>query len=212
MAAVRLARTVGDASGREIFVAGNVGPLGKRLDWSDALERRQVMDAFEEQSGALVEAGVDLLLFETFSDVMELEVAVQAAKELCQLPLVASMSYGDNGLTLAGQNAELVTTRLLAAGVDVIGANCSVGPAQMVETLRAMQWGAPNGMFSAMPNAGLPERVGGQLIYPAGPEIFAGYVPPFLELGARLVGGCCGTTPEHIAAMRKMLDAKLISR
>jgi homocysteine S-methyltransferase len=205
--AVRLAQEVRAAMRRDFYIAGNVGPVGKRVDWQDALVGKAVEDSFGEQIGALAEAGVDLLLFETFSDVEELEVAVQVAKELSALPIVASMSYGENGLTLAGQAVGVATTRLLAAGVDVVGANCSVGPAQMVETLRVMREVAPDGIFSVTPNAGLPERdEDGLWRYPVNAEEFASYGARFLQLGARIVGGCCGTTPIHIEAMRGQMD------
>jgi methionine synthase / methylenetetrahydrofolate reductase(NADPH) len=208
--AMRLAREARERVARDFYLAGNVGPVGKRVDWADPSERRAVANAYREQISVLSEAGADLLLFETFSDLVELEVAVQAAKALCDLPLVASMSYGPDGLTLAGQDAALVTMRLLAAGVDVVGVNCSTGPAQMEASLREMQGAAPNGIFSATPNAGLPERIGDTLHYPIGPNEFAGYVLRYLQLGARLVGGCCGTTPLHIAAMREVLDGHLV--
>jgi methionine synthase I (cobalamin-dependent) len=117
------------------------------------------------------------------------------------------MSYGEDNLTLAGQNVATVTTRLVAAGVDVIGANCSVGPAQMVETLRMMRENAPNAILSVAPNADLPVRdEDGVLRYPVGAAAFANYARQFWAMGARLVGGCCGTTPEYIAAMRKVLS------
>jgi homocysteine S-methyltransferase len=177
------------------------------VDWEKPLERTVVEDVFQEQISVLAETGADLLLLETFSDLVELEVAVQAAKELCDLPVVASMSFGSDGLTLAGQDAPMVARRLVAAGVDVVGINCSVGPTQVAASLREMQHAAPGVVLSAMPNAGLPERVGNRLHYPVGPEAFAAYVPLYLGLGARLVGGCCGTTPAHIAAMRRALDA-----
>ncbi|MCC6457864.1 MAG: homocysteine S-methyltransferase family protein [Caldilineaceae bacterium] len=212
-AAMRLALDVRERAARafehKVYVAGNVGPVGRRVEWADPLQQRVVVDAYREQIGLLAEAGTDLLLFETFSDLVELEVAVQAAKELCNLPLVASMSYGADGRTLAGQDAARVTTRLLASGVDVVGVNCSTGPAQVMAALREMQRAAPDGMFSAMSNAGLPERVGDRLQYPIGPNEFAGYVPPYLKLGVRIVGGCCGTTPAHVAAMREALDGHL---
>jgi methionine synthase / methylenetetrahydrofolate reductase(NADPH) len=205
--AVRLVQEVRKATGRDFLIAGNVGPVGKHIDWDNALEGKEVVDAFNEQIAVLVEAGVDLLLFETFSDVKELEVAVQAARELSNLPVVASMSYDSDGLTLAGQSVGEVTTMLLAAGVDVIGENCSVGPAQMVETLREMRRGAPQGRLGVTPNAGLPMPGDyGMMRYPVGPQEFAGYVPAFLALGARWIGGCCGTTPEYTAAMRSVLD------
>jgi homocysteine S-methyltransferase len=212
-AAVRLVQEVREATGRGFFIAGNVGPVGKRMDWNDAAERNGVADALGTQMSVLAGAGVDLLLFETFSDLMELEVAVQVAKEVCNLPLVASMSYGDHRLTLAGQRADVVTTRLLAAGVDVVGANCSVGPAQMVEILRIMREAAPHGMFGVTPNAGLPvQDEDGQICHPVGAAEFAGYVARFLVLGARIVGGCCGTTPEHTTAMRGVLDEWLAQK
>lgn len=204
--AVRLVRDLRQATGQAFFVAGNVGPVGKHVAWHDAAEAAVVAEAFGEQISALAEADAELLLFETFSDLRELEVAVLTAKSLCELPLVACMSYSSEGLTLAGQDAGTVTARLLALGVDVVGANCSVGPMQMVETLRTMQKAAPDGTFCVMPNAGLPERIAGQFHYPAGPEEFAGYLPQFLEWGARLVGGCCGSTPEHIQAMRRVME------
>ncbi len=149
------------------------------------------------------------MLFETFSDILELEAAVSAARSLCDLPIVASMTYTGDGLTLAGQQADEVTRRLVAAGVDVVGVNCSVGPAQMAETLAVMHDAAGDMVLSAMPNAGFPRRVEGRLYYPASPEYFAEQVPQFLALGARLVGGCCGTTPMHIRAMRLALDEHL---
>lgn len=207
--AVKLVRDVREVTGRSLFIAGNVGPIGRRVEWQNPTERDAVAEAFREQIGVLWEAGADLLLFETFSDLAELEIAVQAAKQLCDLPIVASMTYAGDGLTPAGQYADQVTTRLLAAGVDVVGVNCSVGPAQMVETVAAMHATAAGAALSAMPNAGFPKRVDGRLYYPASPEYFGEHVSQFLNLGVRLVGGCCGTTPMHIRAMRGALDAYL---
>jgi homocysteine S-methyltransferase len=202
LAAVRLAQDVRAKVGRDLLIAGNVGPVGKRVAWENGAEETAVAAAFHEQIAALVEAGVDLLLFETFSDVAELEVAVRVARQLCALPVVASMSYGADGLTLAGQGVGEVTPRLLAAGADLIGANCSVGPQPMVETLRVMRGLAPASPLSVAPNAGLPvQGEGGELSYPFDPANFALFVPRYLALGARLIGGCCGTTPDHIAAM-----------
>jgi homocysteine S-methyltransferase len=207
--AVRLVRDVREVSGRSIFIAGNVGPVGKRVAWDNPLEAEAVVNAFKEQIEVLWEAGADLLLFETFSDLVELEAAISAAKALCDLPIVASMTYTDDGLTLAGQHADEVTRRLVAAGADVVGVNCSVGPAQMAETLATMHRAAGDAILSATPNAGFPRRVEGRLYYPASPEYFAEQVVHFLALGARLVGGCCGTTPMHIRAMRLALDEHL---
>jgi homocysteine S-methyltransferase len=205
--AVALVRELRVVTGEGFLIAGNVGPVGKRLKWADPQERSMVANAYGEQIALLAEAGVDLLLFETFSDVAELEVAIEQAKATSALPIVASMSYGEDGLTLAGQAAGEVATRLAAAGVDVIGANCSVGPAQMVETLREMVAAAPQAIFSVTPNAGLPiHDEDSELCYPVGARAFAEYVPQFLKLGARVVGGCCGTTPEYVAAIRRAMD------
>lgn len=210
--AVRLVRDVREVAGRSLFIGGNVGPLGRRFNWNNPAEREAVAEAFREQIGVLWEAGADLLLMETFGDVTELEIAVQVARSLCDLPIVASMTYAGDGLTPTGQPADLVTHRLLAAGVDVVGVNCSVGPNQTLETLLAMQQAAPGQALSALPNAGFPQRVEGRLYYPSSPEYFAEHVPAFLARGARLVGGCCGTTPMHIRAMRVALDAHLGQR
>jgi methionine synthase / methylenetetrahydrofolate reductase(NADPH) len=209
--AVALAHQVRVDTGCDFLIAGNVGPLGKQVNWAGALARETVIAAFQEQIAALVEGGVDLLLFETFSDVQELVVAIEVAKQLSALPIVASMSYAENGLTLAGQGVDEVTRRLLAAGVDVIGTNCSVGPAQMMATLRTMREIAPHTLLSVTPNAGLPSIAsGGQACYPIGAQEFAQYVSQFLALGARMVGSCCGTTPEYIAAMRRAMYRNLI--
>ncbi len=207
--AVRLVRDVREVTGRALFIAGDIGPTGRRWDLTNPVERDAVWDAFKEQIEVLWEAGSDLLIFETFSDLDELEIGVQVAKGLCDLPIVASMTYAEDALTLGGQQADLVTTRLLAAGVDVVGVNCSVGPSQMLQTLDTMERTAPAGIFSAMPNAGFPRRVEGRLYYPSSPEYFGEHVAQFLAKGARLIGGCCGTTPMHIRTMRTALDAYL---
>lgn len=206
--AVRLAQSVRESCGRDFYIAGNVGPIGKRVDWRNEDERVMVVAAFDEQVRALVDAGVDLLLLETFSDVEELAVVVGIAKQMCALPVVASMSFGVDGLTLAGERVEDVMLRLVACGADVLGANCSVGPMQMVDTLCAMREIAPNARFGVSPNAGLPAMgADGQLHYPVGVEAYAAYTPQFLSMGASLIGGCCGTTPAYIRAMRAQIDA-----
>ncbi len=207
--AVRLVRDVREVSGRPIFIAGDVGPLGARLAPYGSVTVEEAHDAFQEQVSVLWEAGSDLILFETFSEVAELEIAVRAARQVCDLPIVASMTYNQDGRTAAGQAPDEVVQRLRRAGADLVGINCSVGPAPMLRVLEAMHAAAPELGFSAMPNAGFPERIDGRLSYPAGPDYFAQHVDPFLNNGARLIGGCCGTTPMHIHAMRAALDTHL---
>ena len=205
--AVRLVRDVREVAGRAIFIAGDIGPLGKRLQPVGPLSALEAAEAFREQIAVLWEAGADFLLFETFTNLDELEIAIRVARELCDLPIVASMSYAQDGLTLTGLPPQVVTERLLATGVDLVGVNCSVGPAQMLEALTVMHKATPNVPFSIMPNAGFPERVEGRLYYPSSPEYFARHVPLFLARNARLIGGCCGTMPIHIRAMREALNA-----
>lgn len=202
--AVELAGAVRSAGGDDFLIAGNVGPVGKRVKWDDPSEASAVVESFDEQIGAL--AGVDFLLFETFSDLAELEVAIAVANRITGKPIVASMSFGDDGKTLGGYAPDEVTLRLWALGVDVVGANCSVGPAQMVETVELMHAVAPAAKLSVSPNAGLP-TVGedGELNYAMDANEFAAYTSRYVELGAVLVGGCCGTTPTYIEAMRKRL-------
>ena len=208
-AATRLVRDVREVAGRAIFIAGDIGPLGKRLEPTGTLSVAEAREVFHEQVSVLWEAGADLLFFETFSDLAELTLAVTVAKELCDLPIVASMTFAEDGLTPAGLTPATVTERLLAAGADVLGVNCSVGPAPMLQTLEAFHHSAEEQYLSAIPNAGFPDRVNGRFSYPAGPEYFARHVIPFLDRGVRLLGGCCGTTPTHTWAMRGALDSYL---
>ncbi|MCB0063618.1 MAG: bifunctional homocysteine S-methyltransferase/methylenetetrahydrofolate reductase [Caldilineaceae bacterium] len=207
--AVRLVRDVREVAGRALFIAGDVGPLGKRLQPWGTISNSEAYEAFREQISVLWEAGADLLLMETFTDLEELKIAVEAARDLCDLPIVASMSYAQDGLTGAGLSPQIVTERLLAVGVDLVGVNCGVGPVQMLTALQGMHKAAPEAQFSVMPNAGFPERVEGRLYYPSSPEYFAHHVPLFLAQNARLIGGCCGTNPIHIRAMREALNNHL---
>ncbi|MCB9160853.1 MAG: bifunctional homocysteine S-methyltransferase/methylenetetrahydrofolate reductase [Caldilineaceae bacterium] len=210
--AVKLVRDVREVAGRAIFIAGDIGPLGKRLEPVGNLTPAQAEEAFREQILALWEAGADLILFETFSDLDELAIGVRTARAVCDLPVVASMTFSEDSLTPGGANPATVVATLADAGADVIGVNCSVGPAQMMATIEAMHTAAPDVRLIAMPNAGFPERVDGRFMYPASPEYFGRRVPEFLALGACAVGGCCGTSPMHVRVMRGALDATLAER
>jgi homocysteine S-methyltransferase len=207
--AVRLVRDVREITGKPIFIAGDIGPLGKRLQPNGPLTEQEARDVFREQISVLWEAGADLLLFETFVDLDELEIAVEVARKVCDLPVVASMTFAEDGLTVTGLTPATVAQRLRAVGADVVGVNCSVGPASMLQTMEALHAAAPDVLFSAMPNAGFPERVEGRFYYPSSPEYFGREAIGFLAQGACLVGGCCGTTPMHIRSMRAALDQQL---
>lgn len=203
---VELARQAVMASQKTVWVAGDVGPLGVRLAPFGRVQPEQAREVFIEQIEALVNAGVDLLILETMSDLHEICQAVAAAREACDLPLVASMTFTRDDRTLLGDPPDKVAHTLSKSGTDLIGVNCSGGPAQIMRILNEMRQVLPDGLFSVMPNAGWPEQVGGRIMYPADPGYFGEYALAFCEAGARLVGGCCGTTPRHIAAMRAALD------
>jgi methionine synthase I (cobalamin-dependent)/5,10-methylenetetrahydrofolate reductase len=192
---------------REVLVAGDVGPLGVRLAPFGRIQTDQAREAFREQIVALAQAGVDLLIFETFSDLYEIREAVRAAHSAAPgIPVVASMTFTRDDRTLFGDDPQRVVLSMIEAGADVVGVNCSGGPAQIYRILKQMRQVAPSARLSAMPNAGWPEQVGGRIMYPANPEYFGEYALAFCEAGASLVGGCCGTTPAHIAAMRTVLN------
>ncbi|HLE52387.1 MAG TPA: bifunctional homocysteine S-methyltransferase/methylenetetrahydrofolate reductase [Anaerolineales bacterium] len=204
-AGVELARRVILASFKEVLVAGDVGPLGVRLAPFGRVKPEQARQVFSEQIGALCAAGADLLILETFSDLHEIGEALAAAREVCDLPVIASLTFTRDECTLLGDSPVKVATSLHDAGADVIGVNCSGGPAQIWRILRQMNVAVPEARLSAMPNAGWPERVGGRIMYPASPDYFGEYARAFRQAGASLIGGCCGTTPQHIAALREAL-------
>jgi methionine synthase I (cobalamin-dependent)/5,10-methylenetetrahydrofolate reductase len=207
-AGVALARQVVDSSDCDnVYVAASVGPLGVRLAPFGRVTARQAYDAFYEQIDALCDAGADLLILETFSDLVELQTAAQAAHDICEtMPLIAQVTFTRDDRTLLGDTPQNAVKALAGLGMDVIGVNCSNGPAQVTRIVREMKAAAPGMRFSAIPNAGWPEYVGGRVMYSAGPDYFAEFALALRDLGAAVVGGCCGTTPAHIAAMRAALD------
>ena len=205
-AGVELAKRIVSASYKDVLVAGDVGPLGVRIAPFGRVQPEQARAAFAEQIEALCQAGADLIVIETMSDLYEIQGAVKAAKEVCSLPLVASVTYTRDDRTLLGDDPMKVARTLHEAGADVIGVNCSGGPAQLLRLLKQMRHAVPTGRFWVKPNAGWPEQVGGRIMYPADPDYFGDYALSFRDAGANIVGGCCGTTPQHIAAMRHSLD------
>ena len=205
--AVELAERVVSASFKDVFIAGNVGPLGVRLAPFGRVSAEHAREVFEEQIEILSESDVDLLIIETFSDLYEIREAVAAAKNVCGLPVVASMTFTRDDRTLLGDSPAKVARILSAIGANVIGVNCSGGPSQIWRILKQMREEVPGAKYAAQPNAGWPEQVGGRIMYPANPDYFAEYAQAFCDAGAVLIGGCCGTMPEHIRAMRIALDS-----
>lgn len=181
----------------EAYVAGAIGPLGIRVEpWGKTgLDEAEVW--FREQGEALLEGGVDLFVLETFRDLNELHAAIRALRSICDLPIVAQMTTEDDGNSLDGTPPETFAPQLEGFGADVIGVNCSVGPAAMLETVERIA-GTVQARLSAQPNAGRPRDVEGRNIYLCSPEYMASYARRFVLNGVKLVGGCCGTTPEHI--------------
>lgn len=203
---VKIAQKVVQDSGREVLIAGSVGPLGVRISPLGRIKREEAQEAYSQQIDVLVQAGVDLIIIETQNDLHETLEAIRAARSISQLPIIATMTFTRDDRTLLGDSPAHVARVLSDSGASVIGANCSEGPAQMLRILRKMRQAAPESIYSVMPNAGWPERVAGRILYPATAEYFADYTMAFIEAGAKIIGGCCGTTPEHSVAMRHALD------
>ncbi len=206
VAGVSLARRVVEASFKDVLIAGDVGPLGVRLAPYGRIRPEQAAAAFREQIEALVEAGVDALVLETMTDLNEISEAVRAAKAVSALPIIATLTFTRDDRTLLGDAPAKVAARLAELGVEVLGVNCSGGPAQALRLINLMKQAAPQARLAVKPNAGWPEQVEGRIMYPAGPNYFGEYALAFADLGLSVMGGCCGTTPSHIAAMRAALD------
>jgi homocysteine S-methyltransferase len=210
-AGVELAKRIVSSSFKDVMIAGDIGPLGVRIAPYGRVKPEEARAAFAEQVKALADAGAEVILIETMSDLYEIQEAIKAAKQNCQLPVVASVTFTRDDRTLLGDDPTKVARRVAEAGADVIGVNCSGGPSQLLRILKQMRQAVPDGKFWVKPNAGWPEQVGGRIMYPADPEYFGEYALSFREAGANIVGGCCGTTPQHIAAMKKALDTSASS-
>ncbi len=199
----RLAREA--AKSFDVWVAGSVGPLGTRIEPLGKTSFQEARDSFREQIAALADAGVDLLILETFGYLEEIHQAILAAKDVSpSLPIVAQVTIDEDGNCLDGSDPETFAPKLAEWGADVIGCNCSVGPVAMLDAMERVR-AATSLPIAAQPNAGIPRSVEGRNIYLCSPEYMASYARKFVAAGVRLVGGCCGTTPEHIRVMKSAL-------
>jgi homocysteine S-methyltransferase len=199
-AGARIAREAREAMGVDAFVAGAVGPINPL-----GVLASEVRFAFEEIIQGLLLGGVDLLILETFGSLDELVTALEVARTCSSLPVIASMTFSEDGLSLAGEDPGAIAKTLQAAGADVVSANCGFGPQPAFEVFERMRFeGGPS--LGSMPNAGLPTRVEGRLVYTSGPDYFADYAEKLSVSGARIIGGCCGTTPAHIHRMGQVLS------
>src|SRR3954453_13581833 len=205
--AAQIAREARDVSGaKDVLVFGSIGPLQSPMHGPNRPDESAIREAFREQVEGLLEGGADVLLFETFSDLSDLLLGISEARAISDLPIVAQMTFGEELVAIDGSSPQTAATALAAAGVDAVGVNCGVGPQICLDAL--VQMGRPSAGLarSIVPNAGLPQRVEGQFIYAAPAQYFGDEVARFVEAGAQIIGGCCGTTPEHIKHMRTELD------
>jgi methionine synthase / methylenetetrahydrofolate reductase(NADPH) len=194
------ARLALEAAGDRAAVVGAIGPLGIRIEPFGELSVEEARDVFSRQVHGLLAGGVSGFILETFSDLAELRAAFEAVRKACDLPIITQMTVGTDGKTHYGTDPETFGPELQAMGADVIGVNCSVGPHGVLEAIEKLGR-VTSRPLSAQPNAGLPREVADRKIYMASPEYMASYARRMVEAGARIVGGCCGTTPEHIKAI-----------
>ncbi|HBW33951.1 MAG TPA: homocysteine methyltransferase [Desulfosporosinus sp.] len=199
---VKLAKEV---AGDNTYVAASVGPTGMILEPAGDLSFDNAYNIFKEQLRAIEDAGADIVNFETFTDLNELRAAILAAKESTKLTIIASVTFNENSRTLSGNSAEVCALVCQSLGVAVVGANCSGGPDSLIEPIKRM-YSVASIPLSVKANAGMPALVNGEAVYNQKPEQFSSYTKEFVENGVRLIGGCCGTTPEFISAIKKELD------
>jgi homocysteine S-methyltransferase len=197
IAAVDVARR---AAGDSVYVAGAIGPLGIRIEPYGPTALDEAREIFREQAAALLQGGVDLFVLETMSNIAEIEQGILAIHDICSLPVIAQMTITQDGRTIFGDTPRMIAQRLDRAGADVIGLNCSVGPDVMLDAIEEMT-AATSRKISCQPNAGLPRQVDGRQMYMATPEYMAEYARRLVQKGVKFIGGCCGTTPEHIKTM-----------
>ena len=210
--AAQLAREIADAHARaharDVLVVGDMGPTGGMLAPLGTLSYEDVVAAYAEQAGALAEGGADVLLIETMSDLTEIEAAIEGARQATDLPIMATMSFDTKGRTMMGVKPEKAAQKLHALGVDVMGANCGRTLTETLAAVLKMREAVPDAVLMAKPNAGLPHIESGDLVYDVTPDVMAEYACKFVEeAGVKIFGGCCGSTPEHIAAVVAALKA-----
>lgn len=193
-------------AGDDIFVAGSVGPIDVQIEPLGKLSIDEAKEYYKAQLKPLIEGGIDLIIFETFLNYERLKIAVDSAKEITDLPIIAQLTIDDDGSTLTGASIEVTVKELDTLGVDVFGVNCTVGPQSILMWLEeARKFTSSN--LSLAPNAGKPKNIDGRNIYLTSPEYLGEYTKHYIHSGANIIGGCCGTTPAHIAKMRAMLDS-----
>jgi len=208
----RAAELAREVAGERAFVAGDIGPTGQLMTPMGPLTPEKARQAFAAQAAALAEGGADLIQIETMSDLREATAAVEAAREVTDLPVFATMSFETRGRTMMGVKPAEAAQALLAAGATAVGANCGRSLEEAEQVILEMRQAAPDAILIAKPNAGVPKLVDRRPVYEVGPEEFAAFARRFVQAGAKIIGGCCGTTPAHIAAVARALKQGAGSR
>ncbi len=206
--AAQLAR---EAAGDQIFVFGDIGPTGQLMKPFGALTYEEAVAAFQDQAAGLVDGGVDAILIETMSDLNEAKAALEAARQVSDLPILVTLSFESHGRTMMGVKPENAARELWNSGATVIGANCGRTLSETLAAIEAMRKAVPEAILMAKPNAGLPKLdltegdAPKEVVYDVTPEIMAEYACKFADQGVKILGGCCGSTPDHIRAIADML-------
>lgn len=209
LAAAKVARRAADAAPRPVAVAGSMGPTGELLQPMGTMTFEEARDAFAEQAAALAEGGVDVFWIETMSDLDELRAAVEGARSVSQLPVAASMTFDTNRHTMMGVSPQQAVEALSELDLVAFGANCGNGPSEIEYVIEAMAEKNPTVPLIAKSNAGIPQLAGDDLVYDGTPMVMAGYAYRAQKLGARLIGGCCGNSPDHVRAMAAALNDEI---
>lgn len=209
-AAAQIARAEADAAPHTVAVAGSMGPSGQLMEPMGTLTYEGAKAAFAEQAAALAAGGVDVLWIETMSDLQEVKAAIDGARAVSDLPVVATMTFDTHGRTMMGVKPEQAVEFLQGLNLSAIGGNCGNGPGEIEAVITAMRAVGPDVPLVAKANAGLPYWEGGELKYDGTPEVMGNYARRVRELGAKFIGGCCGNTPKHIQSMSAALKEKVI--
>src|SRR6201996_6724723 len=203
---VKIAREARESAAREVLIAGSIGPLGIGVQARHP-EPDEILHIFHEQALALEERGVDLFILETFAYIEELEIAIDAIRSFSGLPIIAQLTYSEEGTTFGDLRPAAAAEQLKNKNVQVIGANCTLGPQALLPILQELA-GVADLRVSGMPNAGFPKREGDRIVYPrSSPEYFALFAREAAAMGVRILGGCCGTTPAHVQAMAEAVKS-----
>jgi 5-methyltetrahydrofolate--homocysteine methyltransferase len=205
IAAAQNGRAVADNADKPVIVAGSIGPSGEIMFPLGELQYDDAVAGFAEQAAALTEGGADVLWIETMSDLNEIKAAIEGARSVSELPIVATMTFDTNGHTMMGVSPEQALRELRATGSLIVGGNCGNGPAEIEEVIHKMHREDPNIVLVAKSNAGIPLLIKGELSYDGTPEVMADYAVRVRGLGARIIGACCGSSPAHIRAMADAL-------